>query len=172
MVVVVVEGGSTKFNVKHQGKVYHQPPSTIHKWPFSDLPRSTLCPSLSLSFTIWLLRNNKSWVLDLVITRSGQPWARSSSEQSEHWITRTSGEQRGEGLGAEILGKIIGPERCLRWDDKDRTPTPLTVLFNHRNVWMGRYKTTVLNCAKLAIRNYPFIPCLNENLSNDRFLVS
>ena len=53
---MVVEGDATKFNVKHQGKVYHQPPSTIHKWPFSDLPRSTLCPSLSLSFTI--LTNN------------------------------------------------------------------------------------------------------------------
>ena len=25
--------------------------STIYKWPLSDLPRSTLCPSLSLSFT-------------------------------------------------------------------------------------------------------------------------
>ena len=40
------------FNVKHQGKDIHHPPSTIHKWPFSDLTRSTLCPSLSLSFTI------------------------------------------------------------------------------------------------------------------------
>ena len=49
--VVVVEGGSTKFNVKHQGKDIHHPPSTIYKWPLSDLPRSTLCPSLSLSFT-------------------------------------------------------------------------------------------------------------------------
>jgi len=49
VVVVVV---ATKFNVKHQGKVYHHPPSTIHKWPLSDLPRSNLCPSLSLSFTI------------------------------------------------------------------------------------------------------------------------
>ena len=46
------EGGSTKFNVKHQGKDIHHPPSTIYKWPLSDLPGSTLCPSLSLSFTI------------------------------------------------------------------------------------------------------------------------
>ena len=30
----------------------HHPPSTIYKWPLSDLPRSTLCPSLSLSCTI------------------------------------------------------------------------------------------------------------------------
>ena len=52
---VVVVGGSTKFNVKHQGKDIHHPPSTIYKWPLSDLPRSTLCPSLSLSFTIHLL---------------------------------------------------------------------------------------------------------------------
>ena len=50
--VVVVVVVATKFSVKHQGKVYHHPPSTIHKWPLSDLPRSTLCPSLSLSFTI------------------------------------------------------------------------------------------------------------------------
>ena len=42
---------ATKFSVKHLGKVYHHPPSTIHKWPLSDLLRSTLCPSLSLSFT-------------------------------------------------------------------------------------------------------------------------
>ena len=42
---------ATKFSVKHQGKVYHHPPSTIHKLPFSDLPGSTPCPSLSLSFT-------------------------------------------------------------------------------------------------------------------------
>ena len=47
-VVVVVVVVATKFNVKHQGKVYHHPPSTIHKWPLSDLPRSTPCPSLSL----------------------------------------------------------------------------------------------------------------------------
>ena len=45
-------GGSTKFSVKHQGKDIHHPPSTIHKWPLSDLPGSTPCPSLSLSFTI------------------------------------------------------------------------------------------------------------------------
>ena len=38
---------STKFNVKHQGKDIHHPPSTIYKWPLSDLPRWTL----SLSFT-------------------------------------------------------------------------------------------------------------------------
>ena len=43
---------ATKFSVKHQGKDIHHPPSTIYKWPFSDLPRPTLCPSLSLSFTI------------------------------------------------------------------------------------------------------------------------
>ena len=43
---------ATKFNVKHQGKVYHHPPSTIHKLLLSDLPGSTPCPSLSLSFTI------------------------------------------------------------------------------------------------------------------------
>ena len=36
----------TKFSVKHQGKDIHNPPSR------NDLPRSTLCPSLSLSFTI------------------------------------------------------------------------------------------------------------------------
>ena len=52
-VVVVV---ATKFSVKHQGKDNHHPPSTIYKWPLSDLPRSTLSPSLSLSFTI--LREN------------------------------------------------------------------------------------------------------------------
>ena len=49
-------GGSvvvaTKFSAKHQGKDIHHPPSTIYKWPLSDLPRPTLCPSLSLSFTI------------------------------------------------------------------------------------------------------------------------
>ena len=43
---------ATKFSVKHQGKDIHHPPSTIYKWPLSDLPMSTLCPSLSLSFTI------------------------------------------------------------------------------------------------------------------------
>ena len=43
---------ATKFNVKHQGKDIHHPPSTIYKLPLSDLPESTLCPSLSLSFTI------------------------------------------------------------------------------------------------------------------------
>ena len=43
---------ATKFNVKHQGKDIHHPPSTIYKGPLSDLPRPTLCPSLSLSFTI------------------------------------------------------------------------------------------------------------------------
>ena len=32
------------------GKGY--PPSTIYKWPLSDLPRSTLCPFPSLSFTM------------------------------------------------------------------------------------------------------------------------
>ena len=60
---------ATKFSVKHQGKVYHHPPSTIHKWPFSDLPGSTPCPSLSLSFTIWdfgimiyTFKQSKSWV--------------------------------------------------------------------------------------------------------------
>ena len=42
---------ATNFSVKHQGKDIHHPPSTIHKWPLSNLPRSTLCPSLSLSFT-------------------------------------------------------------------------------------------------------------------------
>ena len=41
---------ATKFNVKHQGKDIHHPPSTIYKLPLSDLPESTLCPSLSLSF--------------------------------------------------------------------------------------------------------------------------
>ena len=45
---------ATKFNVKHQGKDNHHPPSTIYKWPLSDLPMSTLCPSLSLSFTIMI----------------------------------------------------------------------------------------------------------------------
>ena len=50
--MVVVEGGSTKFNVKHQGKDIHHPPSTIYKWPLSDLPEATLSPSLSLSITI------------------------------------------------------------------------------------------------------------------------
>ena len=44
---------ATKFSVNHQGKDIHHPPSTICKWPLSDLPRSTLCPSLSLSFTIF-----------------------------------------------------------------------------------------------------------------------
>ena len=48
---MVVVGGSTKFKVKHQGKDIHHPPSTIYKWPLKDHPRSTLCPSLSLSFT-------------------------------------------------------------------------------------------------------------------------
>ena len=43
---------NNKFSVKHQGKDIHHPPSTIYKLPLSDLPRSTLCPSLSLSFTI------------------------------------------------------------------------------------------------------------------------
>ena len=43
---------ATKFSVKHQGKDIHHPPSTIYKWPLSDLPGSTPCPSLSLSFTI------------------------------------------------------------------------------------------------------------------------
>ena len=43
---------ATKFNVKHQGKNIHHPLSIIYKWPLSDLPESTLCPSLSLSFTI------------------------------------------------------------------------------------------------------------------------
>ena len=43
---------ATKFSVKHQGKDIHHPPSTIYKWPLSDLPRSTICPSLSLRFTI------------------------------------------------------------------------------------------------------------------------
>ena len=42
---------ATKFNVKHQGKDIHHPPSIIYKWPLSDLPGSTPCPSLSLSFT-------------------------------------------------------------------------------------------------------------------------
>ena len=43
---------ATNFSVKHQGKDIHHPPSTTYKWPLSDLPRSTPCPSLSLSFTI------------------------------------------------------------------------------------------------------------------------
>ena len=49
VVVVVV---ATEFNVKHQGKDIYHPPSTIYKWPLSDLPGLTPCPSLSLSFTI------------------------------------------------------------------------------------------------------------------------
>ena len=58
LILVPEEAGiwcKTKFSVKHQGKDIHHPPSTIYKWPLSDLPRSTLCPSLSLSFTISLL---------------------------------------------------------------------------------------------------------------------
>ena len=43
---------ANQLSVKHQGKDIHHPPSTIYKWPLTDLPRSTLCPSLSLSFTI------------------------------------------------------------------------------------------------------------------------
>ena len=46
---------ATKFSVKHQGKDIHHPTSTIHKLPVSNLPRSTLCPSLYLSFIIKLL---------------------------------------------------------------------------------------------------------------------
>ena len=46
VVVVVV---ATKFSVKHQGKDNHHPPSIS----INDLHRSTLFPSLSLSFTIW-----------------------------------------------------------------------------------------------------------------------
>ena len=45
---------ATKFNVKHQGKyTTYNLQSIIYKWPLSDLPESmsTLCPSLSLSFT-------------------------------------------------------------------------------------------------------------------------
>ena len=51
----MVEGGSTKFNVKHQGKDIHHPPSIIYKWPLNDLPELTLYPSLSLSFTIIII---------------------------------------------------------------------------------------------------------------------
>ena len=64
MVVVV----ATKFSVKHQGKDIHHPPSTIYKWPLRDLPRSTLCPSLSLSFTIkfnHILRLSLKFTLNL-----------------------------------------------------------------------------------------------------------
>ena len=51
---------TTKFSVKHQGKDIHHPPSTIYKRPLSDLPRSTLSPSLSLSFSIHSVITNDS----------------------------------------------------------------------------------------------------------------
>ena len=42
------------FNVSSRERIstIHHPPSTIYKWPLSDLPRSTPYPSFSLSFTI------------------------------------------------------------------------------------------------------------------------
>ena len=55
LILVPEEAGiwcKTKFSVKHQGKDIHHPPSTIYKWPLSDLPEATLSPSLSLSITI------------------------------------------------------------------------------------------------------------------------
>ena len=55
-------------------------------------------------------------MLDLVITRSGKPWARSSQNTELHGQVASSAGTGlgGEGLGTEILGKVIGPERCLR----------------------------------------------------------
>ena len=46
-----VVGGSTKFSVSSREIDINNWQSIIYKWPLSDLPQSTLCPSLSLSFT-------------------------------------------------------------------------------------------------------------------------
>ena len=82
-VVVVV---ATKFSVKHQGKDIHHPPSTIYKWPFSDLPGSTLCPSLSLSFTIIVPFVTDSYTqFWYTVTKSTRIGLASKTRHLYHW---------------------------------------------------------------------------------------
>ena len=84
-----------------QGKDIHHPPSTNYKWPLSDLPRSTLCPSLSLSFTIKYLIN--------VYFRSAQNSSSSDSREEEllEKLKELASDSKNNGFDTEKFTELL-----------------------------------------------------------------